>query len=229
MRLPISLSISHSSEMALCALYAVGGRWLRSTPEGAAWSGQVAGGRWQGRRGGAESPNPTVMAANQPVTQSPGQDWQDHAISTGFPAGGLVQVGVDIEGIELRADSFVQAYFAADEVHWIGQALDAEHALLATVTWSAKEAVLKALQLGLTVDTRRVTCLPSTGMELTASPEHGWSEVYVQCDPALLPEALRRAGRLPLNNNLDWQMRGWWRRAGQFVLTLAALYVADVT
>ncbi len=198
MRLPISLSISHSSEMALCALYAVGGRWLRSTPEGAAWSGQVAGGRWQ-----------------------------DHAISTGFPAGGLVQVGVDVETIEARTDSFVQAYFAPDEMHWIGQALDDQQALLGTITWSAKEAVLKALQLGLTVDTRRVTCLPAAGMELSAGPEYGWNEVHVQCDPALLPEALRRAGRLPQAHSLDWQIRGWWRRAGHFVLTLAALHVAS--
>jgi 4'-phosphopantetheinyl transferase len=205
MRLPISLSISHSHEMALCALYAVGGRW------------QMLGAR--------QSPSPSGMVPNHPVTQSPGQDWQDNAVSTGFPAGGLVQVGVDIEGIEPRTDSFVQAYFAADEVHWVGQALDDQQALLGTITWSAKEAVLKALQLGLTVDTRRVSCLPAAGMELTANPEHGWNEVYVQCDPALLPEALRRAGRLPQENNLDWQIRGWWRRTDHFVLTLAALYV----
>ncbi len=138
-----------------------------------------------------------------------------------------MQVGVDIEGVEARSDSFVQAYFAADEVHWIGQGLDDEQALMATITWSAKEAVLKALQLGLTVDTRRVTCLPATGMELSAGSEIGWNEVYVQCDPALLPEALRRAGRLPRDNNLDWQLRGWWRRTGHFVLTLAALHVAS--
>jgi phosphopantetheinyl transferase len=201
MRLPISLSISHSHEMALCALYAVGGRW------------QVAGGRWQ------------VAGGTLPQRQVSGASWQDQAISTGFPSGGLVQVGVDIEGVEPRSDSFVQAYFAAEEIHWIGQALDDQQALLGTITWSAKEAVLKALQLGLTVETQRVICLPAAGMELSASPELGWNEVYVQCDPALLPEAMRRAGRLPLANNFDWQIRGWWRRADHFVLTLAALHV----
>ncbi len=196
MRLPISLSISHSSELVLCALYAIGGKWHAL----AAASGSV-----QGDDGAAR--------------------WQDRVVSTGFPAGGLVQVGVDVEHIEPRADSFVQAYFASDEMHWIGQALGDEQALLATVTWSAKEAVLKALHLGLTVDTRRVSCLPATGMELTGSSEHGWSEVHVQCDPALLPEALRLAG-LPAGD-CDWTVRGWWRRAGRFVLTLAALHVAE--
>lgn len=187
MRLPISLSISHSSEVALCALYAVGGRWHASA--------------------------------------AAGDRWQDHALSSSFPPGGLVQVGVDVESIEPRSDSFVQAYFAANEMHWIGQALDDEQALLTTITWSAKEAVLKTLQLGLTVDTRRVICLPATGLELTAGAEYGWSEVHVQIDPNLLPEALRRAGRLPPTYDFDWQLRGWWRRTGRFVLTLAALYV----
>lgn len=201
MRLPISLSISHSNEMALCALYAVGGRW------------QAAGGTLPQRQ---------VASGRSRVA---GGKWQDQAISTGFPAGGLVQVGVDVEGVEARSDSFVQAYFAADEHHWIGQALDDEQALLATITWSAKEAVLKALQLGLTVDTRRVICLPAMGLELTAGAEPGWSEVHVQIDPQLLPEALRRTGRLPSTSNFDWQLRGWWRRSGHFVLTLAALYV----
>lgn len=178
MRLPISLSISHSSELALCALYA------------AASDG-----------------------------------WQDGAVDDGFPAGGLVQVGVDIEGVEPRSDAFVQSYFAADELRWIGQALGDEQALLATVTWSAKEAVLKALRLGLTVDTRQVSCLPATGLELSGSAQDGWSEVHVQCDPALLPEALRLAGRPA--SAADCVVRGWWRREGRCVLTLAALHVTE--
>jgi 4'-phosphopantetheinyl transferase EntD len=193
MRLPISLSISHSSGMALCALYAVGGRWKAMSNR-----------------------------------QSAAQGWQDQALDAGLPLGGLVQIGVDVEAIEPRADSFVQAYFAADEMHWIGQALDDEQALMATVTWSAKEAALKALQLGLTVDTRRVICMPAAGLELTAGARDGWSQVYVQIDSDLLSEALRRAGRLPATTDYEWRFRGWWRRAGRFVLTLAALYVTGV-
>lgn len=193
MRLPISLSISHSSEMALCALYLAGGKWSRSTPEGAARNEQVAAGRWQ-----------------------------DEVIDDGLSPDGLAQVGVDIEGIASLSDSFVGAYFAADEIHWIGQALGDEQALLSTVTWSAKEAVLKALQLGLTVDTRRVVCLPATGMELTAGVEHGWNEVHVQCDPTLLREVLQRTGRL--SSRRGWDVRGWWRREGRFVLTAALLW-----
>jgi hypothetical protein len=64
-------------------------------------------------------------------------------------------------------------------------------------------------------------------MELTASAEHSWSEVHVQIAPDLLPEALRRAGRLPPTSDYEWQIRGWWRRAGHFVLTLAALHVTE--
>lgn len=181
MRLPISLSISHSNELALCALYAAGGKW------------QIADGKWQ-----------------------------DDVVDDGFPIDGLVQIGVDIEGIAPLSDAFVRAYFAADEMHWIGQALGAEQALLTTVTWSAKEAVLKALRRGLTVDTRQVVCLPATGMELTGSAEYAWNEVHVQCSPSLLPEELQRtAERTSLRS---WEIRGWWRRSGRCVLTAALFW-----
>jgi phosphopantetheinyl transferase len=181
MRLPISLSISHSRDLALCALYSAGGRW------------QVAGARWH-----------------------------DEVVDDGMRVDGLVQIGVDIEGVESRSDAFVQAYFAEEEMRWIGQALDDEQAVLSTATWSAKEAVLKALHLGLTVDTRQVVCLPATGMELTAGKEHGWNEVHVQFAPALLVGALRRAS-IPTSRQV-WEVRGWWRRQGQFVLTAALLW-----
>ncbi|MER2600277.1 MAG: 4'-phosphopantetheinyl transferase superfamily protein [Caldilineales bacterium] len=167
MALPISLSISHSQGLALCALYTAG---------------------------------ETAFGLSSQVED-------------GFPVDGNVVIGIDIERSEPRPDSFVQAYFTSEEIHWIGQALGSEQALLATATWSAKEAVLKALQLGLVVDTRRVQCLPAMGLELAAAANHGWNEVHITCDPALLPE------------RNDWQWRGWWRREGAFVLTLAALYV----
>lgn len=167
MALPVSLSISHSQGLALCALY---------TADETAERGAAC------------------------------------IVEDDFPAEGSVLIGVDIEHSEARPDSFAQAYFTTEEMHWTGQALGSEQALLATVTWSAKEAVLKALQLGLVVDTRRVQCLPAMGLELAAAANHGWNEVHITCDPTLLPPVTA------------WQWRGWWRREGAFVLTLAALH-----
>ena len=172
MALPISLSISHSNGLALCALHCAGNAVL-SDPH--------------------------------------------CAVDDAFPDKGNVVIGIDIEYSEERSDSFVQAYFTNEEIHCIGQALGNEQALLSTVTWSAKEAVLKALQLGLVVDTRRVQCLPATGLELAASINYGWNEVYITCDPALLSQPGYG------------QWRGWWRREGAYVLTLAALYQEDLS
>ncbi len=198
MRLPISLSISHSNETVLCALY------LASNAQ---WSQIDA--RWQ------------ALAQYRPAGPDSHEMYgvADAVVADGLPTSGLAQIGADIEGVEPRSDTFIQSYFAADEIRWIGQALDDEQALLATATWSAKEAVLKALHLGLTVDTRQVVCLPATGMELSANSEFGWNEVYVQCDPAVLPTARQASARpsVPCDSGIC----AWWRRHGRFVLTLA--------
>ena len=73
-----------------------------------------------------------------------------------------------------------------------------ERALAANLIWSAKEAALKVLRTGL----RRSTL--SVEVRLDAGPpREGWSPLAV---------GLREGGELP----------GWWRRAGAFVLAVAA-------
>lgn len=137
------------------------------------------------------------------------------------PADDLVRLGVDIEAVEPREESFLRAYFAPEELCWLGQASDGEQHLLAAVIWSAKEAVLKALHVGLTVDARQVVCLPANGLELGCGAAHGWCEVYVQCPPDLVAQATQGTGRLA--NGHGWSLSGWWRRHGNYVLTLALL------
>ena len=66
---------------------------------------------------------------------------------------------------------------------------------LANLHWSAKEAALKVLQLGLRVDTHRVH------VTLDAQPVWtGWNTLSVEA--------------------LDQHFPGYWRRFGQFVLTV---------
>jgi 4'-phosphopantetheinyl transferase len=74
------------------------------------------------------------------------------------------------------------------------------------VIWSAKEAALKALRLGLTVDTRSLSCAPGRPNQF----DHGWALFEISCNPALLG---RQVGRL----------HGWWQRHGGYVLTIALL------
>lgn len=66
------------------------------------------------------------------------------------------KLGVDLEMIEARSDSFIQDYFTVKEVAEIDHHSSEDRAFLSTLLWSEKEAVLKALAVGLKVDTRRI-------------------------------------------------------------------------
>ncbi len=112
-------------------------------------------------------------------------------------------IGADIEWIERRADAFVDDYFTAAERGWLMEATDEMRDVLVTAVWSAKEAVLKAFHLGLTVDTRGVDCLiePVTERPLT------WTPFTIVCHQGGWP--------CPI-----FPLTGWWRTWDNFVLTL---------
>lgn len=116
-----------------------------------------------------------------------------------------VSLGADIEYIEPRAAGFAAAYFTPEEAALVERASDGERDTLVTAIWSAKEAVLKALRLGLVVDTRAIVCRPC------APVDGGWAPVSVEFDAVLL-------GR-----EAPTDAAGWWRVVDGFVLTLAAL------
>ena len=90
----------------------------------------------------------------------------DWAASAYAPSGS--QIGIDLETITSRSDAFMRDYFTHNEVQMVS-AMIAEIGLAgeglenhqpkderATLIWSAKEALLKALGIGLRVDTRQV-------------------------------------------------------------------------
>lgn len=122
-----------------------------------------------------------------------------HSGGRGFAAAHAVEVGIgcDLEEITLRSEAFVEDYFTRGESAWI-RADPSEHDLRATLVWSAKESVLKALGEGLRLDTRSVEVL-----EGPTPPDDGaWRAVTV------------RAGT-------GGPFRVWWRRTQGFAWTLA--------
>ena len=114
-------------------------------------------------------------------------------------------LGADMELVAPRPDGFVEDYFTEAEARLVRQANGEGRDRLVTAVWSAKEAVLKALHLGLSVDTRAVSCLPETGDGDTAV----WRPFIIHLDEKRLPRPAP-------------DLAGWWRSDENFVLTLAA-------
>lgn len=111
-------------------------------------------------------------------------------------------LGVDLELVEPRSERFVDDYLTEREQRWVRAqpAGEPRHAA-ANLVWSAKEAALKVLQVGLRADTRSV--------EVTVEPAMDQPD---------------RGGWIPLTvaASTGDQFSGWWRRDRHFVLTLAA-------
>ena len=108
-------------------------------------------------------------------------------------------LGCDLELIEARDDSFVADFFTTNEQQLMERTPAHERATLATLLWSAKESALKALHVGLRVDTTFMDVRPNGGSYLTK--EDQWSPLSVRC----------LDGRL---------LRGWWRCSNHMVRTL---------
>lgn len=114
-------------------------------------------------------------------------------------------VGADIEEIVRHSAAFIDDYFTEDERYAVDMLPDGnDRNTCATAIWSGKEAALKALRIGLTVDTRAVWC---SGV---APQADDWTPFEIRLDARALPSP-----RAPV-------LRGWRRTLDRFVLTLAA-------
>jgi 4'-phosphopantetheinyl transferase len=109
-----------------------------------------------------------------------------------------VALGCDLEAIEPRSDAFVTDYFTPEEHALLARASGVDRSRLLALLWSAKESTLKALRVGLRLDTRCVTVSPEHG-----SASDAWHPMYVRQTNAQT-------------------FRGWWSHTGKFVRTLVA-------
>jgi 4'-phosphopantetheinyl transferase len=130
----------------------------------------------------------------------------------------LAAVGADLEWVEPRSDGFVADFLTPPERAWWAAAENDRRHERANLVWSAKEAVLKVVQRGLSVDTYWVTCVPAEDSEndwLAAmlTPVDGeWEPLAVSCD-----------GRFP-THGLGFHVV--WREIRGFVATIAVGYRA---
>jgi 4'-phosphopantetheinyl transferase len=172
---------------------------------------------------GAPVARDTVSAAELPVSvslsHSAGRSLAA-LLFTDVPEGKGCTMGTDLELVEPRSDGFIRDFLTDAERAEVTTVPAPERASRASGIWSAKEAVLKALRLGLTVDTWKVECLlepreaPDPGALVPAGPS--WRRFGVRFAPEILPAGEREARFL-----------GFWREEDGFVLTLAVALVGQ--
>jgi len=126
--------------------------------------------------------------------------------------GDVPALGADLGLVEPRSPAFVETFFTDAERRWVREAPWWERDLRANFVWCAKEAVLKVLGVGLTVDTRAVECRAEPGVadpaEWPLAPaEDGWAPFRGTCSSTVV------AGGATI--------RGVWRRLPGFVAALA--------
>ena len=114
-------------------------------------------------------------------------------------------LGCDLELIEHRSKEFVSDCLNESERSFLGR-FQAEQSTLVALLWSAKESALKALQLGLRVDTRYV---------VVSFPESSTSLSFSRGDltiPGWYPVTVTLRG--------SYRLQGWWSRTGMSVRTI---------
>ncbi len=130
--------------------------------------------------------------------------------------GDAVALGCDLELVEPRSAGFVRDYLTPAEQATVATADDPH--LVANLLWSAKESALKVLETGLRRDTRsvEVTLLDGVGSEVAAGDRGGTS-------PPATADADDTGWRpLEVHPVEGGVFPGWWRRAGQWLLSVAA-------
>jgi len=123
-------------------------------------------------------------------------------------------LGCDLETVEKRGDRFVADFFTANEQTLIERTLVRERPLLVTLLWSAKESALKALHVGLRLDTASIDVSPADPAQRT---EDLGQNPFAVSRPAPAPACwsplrVRHAGAHVLF--------GWWRHADHLVRTV---------
>jgi 4'-phosphopantetheinyl transferase len=149
-------------------------------------------------------------------------------------AGANGVLGVDMEFVEARPAGFAEGYFTAAELELVEQAGE-ERDWLVTAIWSAKEAALKAMRLGLTVDCRAVSCLVE-GRELrgTRGNSRNSGELKREGELSIVNgqwSIVNEEGKGWIPFEIGWDegrlgrkgrpLQGWWRAWNGYVLTVA--------
>jgi 4'-phosphopantetheinyl transferase len=124
------------------------------------------------------------------------------------PIDARARIGADVETVEPRDAALIRQFFTDEEAALVLASAQAEDEVVARI-WSAKEAVLKLLGLGLRIDTRGVVVSFAGAPDTIADVPDGWQPIRVDV-----------VAPLPRRDVLDGLCVVWRREAGH-VLTVA--------
>jgi len=166
----------------------------------------------------APSGAPEVFFANKPtaITVSLSHRAGSALCAVAFSGAAL---GCDLEIIEPRSDGFVADYFAPEEQALVADASPPDRPRLVALLWSAKESALKALHVGLRLDTRYVI-VSFVDVGRPAEGGEGRTE-----DPALAMRASDGVNNWrPLHVRcVDGQLlHGWWHNTGHLLRSMVS-------
>jgi phosphopantetheinyl transferase len=127
------------------------------------------------------------------------------------PAGRSTRLGVDVELVTTRPHDLFYDHFTPDELRYCTEGGEVEGHLRSTLVWSIKESVLKAFGLGLTIDTRAISCVPAEPSrgEVLIDDAGEWRSIAIVCRRPLVEREVVASAL--------------WRTSDQFVLTVVAL------
>ena len=142
----------------------------------------------------ASSGAPEVFLAGKPAGVTISLSHRDGAAICAIADSGTA-LGCDLEVVEPRSDAFVADYFTPEEQQLVTQLPIAERSQLIALLWSGKESALKALRMGLRLDTRSVSVNPSYN-------SHNWHPLQVRFDEQVF--------------------HGWWQHTHNALRTMVA-------
>lgn len=131
---------------------------------------------------------------------------RDHLSFCAVTQDPAIHIGADLEQIEPRGDEFAQDYFTSHELNFILDLPASQHDTAVTLLWSAKEAALKALGLGLRLDTRQIEITVPGGLAGMGLSTPTWQIFNVS-----------------YSHSGQGIWSGWWQIHGKYILTLASL------
>ncbi|MFZ1137770.1 MAG: 4'-phosphopantetheinyl transferase superfamily protein [Candidatus Sulfotelmatobacter sp.] len=123
--------------------------------------------------------------------------------------------GCDLETIEPRSDAFVADYFTVGEQALVARTPADARPLLLALLWSAKESALKALRVGLRLDTKCMFVCHLDGWPQSSGEREQDPPLPVDANP----EAWRR---LRVRYSGGQVFAGWWRWQNGLVRTVVS-------